>query len=110
MADDRERETDRTTIIRSDGDGRGNPALILVVALIVILLAVLFFAGVFDRGDERDINVDTPDVNVIVPQTQVPVVQTPELYPPPDVNVNVTTPPPLPEENLGNTTIVNNSG
>lgn len=108
MANDRERDTKRTTIITSDGDGRGSAGIILVLALIIIILAVLIFSGAFSRGDDHDLNVavNAPDVNVIVPQTQVPVVTVPEtqVVPPPDVNVNVATPPTEPrEENLGNT-------
>lgn len=107
MADDRERDTERTTIIKRDGNGRGGAWMILLVALIVLILAVLFFAGAFNRGGDRDVNVDinTPDVNVIMPETQVPVVPIPQTEPPPDVNVNVTTPSaePPPETNLGNT-------
>ena len=113
MADDRERETERTTVVTSDR-GRGGAGIILVLAVILIILALLFFAGVFDRDDEPELNVtvNSPDVNVIVPETQLPPLTVPEVQPPPpDVNVNVTTPPPeLPEENLGNTGAVTNSG
>jgi len=115
VADDSERDSERTTIVTSDGDGRGSAAIVLVVVvLIVILLAALFFGGAFNRGEERELNVDinTPDVNVIVPQTQVPVVTVPEVQVPSNVNVNMATPPTeLPEENLSNTgTAVTNSG
>ena len=115
MADDRERDTERTTVVTSDRGGRGGTGIILVLVVILIILALLFFAGVFDRRDEPELNVtvNTPDVNVIVPETQLPPLTVPEVQPPPpDVNVNVTTPPPeLPEENLSNTgTAVNNSG
>ena len=114
MADDSERHTERTTIITSEGNGRGTAMIVLVAALIVIILAMLFFGGMFNRDDARELNVDinTPDVNVILPQTQVPVVTVPEAQVPPDANVNVTTPPPdLPEDNLSNTeTAVTNSG
>ena len=110
VADDRERETERTTVVTSDR-GRGGAGIILVLAVILIILALLFFAGVFDRDDEPELNVtvNSPDVNVIVPETQLPPLTVPEVQPLPDVNVNVTTPPPeLPEENLSNT--VTNSG
>jgi hypothetical protein len=113
VADDSERETERTTIVRSDGDGRGSAWIILVVALIVIILALLFFGGVFDRDEsELNVQINTPDVNVIVPETQVPVVTVPEVQVPPDVNVNVITPPAEPpEQNLSNTeTPVTNRG
>ena len=69
MADDRERDTEHTTVVTRDGGGRGGAGIVLVLALIVILLAVLFFSGVFDRNDEPELNVmvNSPDVNVIVP-------------------------------------------
>ena len=111
--DENKRDTERTTIVTTDGDGRGSTGIILVVALIAIVLAVLFFAGVFDRDDEPELNVtvNSPDVNVIVPETQLPPLTVPEIQPLPDVNVNVTTPPPEPEGNLSNTgTAITNSG
>jgi hypothetical protein len=114
VANDRERDSDRTTIVTRDGDGRGGAVIILVVAVIILLLAVLFFAGAFNRDDAQDLNVDmnTPDVNVIVPPTQAPLTPMPEVQsPPPNVNVNVTTPPPEPTDNLTNTTnTLSNSG
>ena len=106
MADDRDPDTKRTIIVSGDGR-RGSAGIILLVALIFIVLAVLFFAGVFDRGDERELNVqvNTPDVNVIVPQNQVPVVTPlPQTQVPPPVSVNVVTPPiEPPPGNLSNT-------
>jgi hypothetical protein len=106
MADDRERKTERT-IVTSDGERGGSGAVIaILVLLVVVLLAVLFFSGVFNRDDQQDLNVEvnTPDVNVIVPPTQLPpLTPMPEGQSPPDVNVNVTTPPPAPTDNLGNT-------
>jgi hypothetical protein len=110
MAEDKDREPDRDTrhtIITTDGDGRGNAAIILLVALVAILLAVLFFGGVFDRDDQNDLNIDVnapPDINLTLPETQTqppPIVIPPETQtPPPDVNVNVTVPPT--DDNLGN--------
>jgi hypothetical protein len=97
VADDRERDTERTTIVTTDGDGRGSAGLILLVALIVILLAVLFFGGVFDRDDASDLNlaVTTPDANLAMPPAPPQVIVVPEgQAQPPDVNVNITTPPP----------------
>ncbi len=103
MADERERDTERTTIVTTDGDGRSSAGIILVVALIAILLAVLFFGGIFDRDDERDDNLDiAPDVNVTMPDAQLPpppVIVVPDTQaPPPDVSVNVTAPPPAEEQ------------
>lgn len=75
--DDREpnrvSDTERTTIIHSDG-GRGGGSGVLLAVLVLILLAVVLFflfGGNFGRdGDEGDVNVnveapiDIPDVNV----------------------------------------------
>jgi len=115
VADDRERDSERTTIVTTDGDGRGSAGIILVVALIAILLAVLFFGGVFDRGvddDELNVDINTPDMNVTLPETQTPVIVVPEVQAPPDINVNVTTPPPeAPADDVSNTeSVVTNSG
>ena len=112
MADDRERETEhRTTVVSSDGDGRGSAALVIAVLALLIVLAVVFFSGILNRNDDQDLNVELnqPGVNVIMPpETPLPPLTTPEVQPPPpDVNVNVTTPPPPPEENLGNSAITN---
>jgi hypothetical protein len=119
VAEDRERETDRKrehTIITTDGDGRGSAAIILLVALVAILLAVLFFGGIFDRDDETDLNIGVntpPDVNLIVPETQPlppPVIIAPDTQaPPPDVNVNVSLPPPA-EDNLSDVEDVTTNG
>lgn len=117
MADDRDRDSDRetrrTTIVTTDGDGRGSAAIILLVVVVAILLAVLFFGGVFDRDDEDQLNVElnTPDVNVNLPESTLPppppIIVAPDTQaPPPDVNVNITTQPA--EENLDNA--VSNSG
>jgi hypothetical protein len=114
VADDRERDTERTTVVTSDRGSRGGAGIILALAVILIIVALLFFAGVFDRGDEPELNVtvNSPDVNVIVPETQLPPLTVPQTQPAPDVNVNVTTPPQeLPEENLSNTgSAATNSG
>jgi type IV secretory pathway VirB10-like protein len=112
MADDKERETQRTTVVRSDGDGRSSAAIVIaVIALLIVALAVVFFSGILQRNNNQDLNVELnqPGVNVIVPDTQLPPLTTPEVQsPPPDVNINVTTPPPqLPEENVGNSVITN---
>jgi hypothetical protein len=114
VTDEKERETEHTTIVTRDGNGRGGAAIILVVALIVILLAVLFFSGVVNRHEEPELNVmvNSPDVNVVVPPTSLPPLTVPEgQVPPPNVNVNVTTPPEPPVDNLSNTAnTVTNTG
>jgi hypothetical protein len=103
---------ERTTIVTSDGDGRGSAAMILLVVAVAILLAVLFFGGVFDRDDDSDdLNVDintTPDLNMAMPQTAPPpqVIVVPGAQTPPaDVNVSVTAPPP--EEPAAETNDIN---
>ena len=120
MADDNDRDSDRITkrtIVTSDGDGRRSATIILLVALVAILLAVLFFGGTFDRDDESDLNIDVnapPDINLTLPETQPlppPVIIPPDTQaPPPDVNVNVALPPPA-EDNLGDVEgVTTNSG
>jgi hypothetical protein len=114
VADDKEHDTERTTIVRSNGNGGGAAGIILVAALILIILAVLFLGGFLNREEEEELNVqiNTPDVNLILPETQVPVTTIPDVQVPPDVNVNITTPPPeAPEEEFNNAeTAITNSG
>jgi hypothetical protein len=119
VADDREPDTERTTIVTTDGGDRGSSWIVLLLAVIAILLAVLFFTGVFDRGDDDDelnVDVNTPDMNAMMlpPETQTPVIVVPGAQvpaPPPDINVNVTAPPPEPPaDNLSNESNVTNSG
>ncbi|HYJ83599.1 MAG TPA: hypothetical protein VEW26_12255 [Allosphingosinicella sp.] len=84
---DREREpvrdTERTTIIQTDGGGdRGGGGVILAVLLVLVLLAVLYFlfSGSFNRAaDEVGVNV-----NVEAPKIDVPEVRLPEKI---EVNV-----------------------
>jgi hypothetical protein len=78
---DRERETvrdtERTTVIQTDGGRGGGSGVLLAVILIIVLLAVLFFifSGSFNRAADKvgvNVNVDTPkvevpDINVKVP-------------------------------------------
>jgi hypothetical protein len=72
------RESERTTIITSDGNrGRGSGAVIAVVVIlaVLVLLFVLFGGGLNRAADEVgvNVNVDTPkvevpDINVKVPE------------------------------------------
>ncbi|HEX6374763.1 MAG TPA: hypothetical protein VFZ91_03480 [Allosphingosinicella sp.] len=78
---DRERETvrdtERTTVVQTDGRRGGGAGLVIAVLAIVALLAVLFFvfSGSFNRAADEigvNVNVDTPkvevpDVNIKVP-------------------------------------------
>jgi len=74
---DREREipretvhdTERTTIIQTDGGNRGGGGVILAVVLILALLAVLYFvfSGGFNRAADSvgvNVNVETPKVEM----------------------------------------------
>ena len=42
MADDRDRETEHTTIIERDGGGGGGGGVLAVVLLIIVVLVLLF--------------------------------------------------------------------
>ena len=73
---ERSRNTERTTIIHTDGGGGGNGGLIAVVVVLILLAALLFFLFGSSLGGEsadRDVNVnidaptiEVPDVNVDV--------------------------------------------
>jgi len=77
---DRERETvrdtERTTIIQTDGGrDRGGGGVLLAVLLILVLLAVLYFvfSGSFNRAaDEVGVNVNVEAPKIDVPQVNVP--------------------------------------
>ena len=72
------RESERTTIITSDGDrGRGSGVLIAVVSILaVLILLFILFGGSLNRAaDEVGVNVDVstpqvdvPDIDVNVPE------------------------------------------
>jgi hypothetical protein len=71
------RETERTTIIQTDGGrGRGGGGVVLAVVLVVALLALLYFlfSGSFNRAaDEVGVNV-----NVEAPKVELPKVDMPD--------------------------------
>jgi hypothetical protein len=77
---DRERETvrdtERTTIIQTDGGrDRGGGGVLLAVLLILVLLGVLYFifSGSFNRAaDEVGVNVNVEAPNVDMPDVSVP--------------------------------------
>lgn len=73
---ERVRETDRTTIIQSDGDRGGGGVVLALVALLVLgaILFLLFGGGLGGNGDEGDVNV-----NVAAPEITVPDVEMPDV-------------------------------
>jgi hypothetical protein len=89
------RDTERTTIITSDGDrGRGSGVLIAVVVILaVLILLFVLFGGSLNRAADEvgvNVNVDTPqvempDIDVKVPDIDVNV---------PDVEVDTKDEPP----------------
>ena len=70
---ERVRETDRTTIVHSDGGRRGGGAGIITAVLVALLLIVLLFflfRGGFDAAeDEIGVNVDVEAPELKVPET-----------------------------------------
>lgn len=76
------RDTERTTIIHTDGDRGGGGGILLAVVALILLAALLFFlfgGGNLGRtADEGDVNVnidapiEVPDVNVEVPPIEAP--------------------------------------
>lgn len=70
------RETERTTIIQTDGGRRGGGGVVLAVVLILALLAVLYFvfSGSFNRAaDSVGVNV-----NVEAPKVEMPSIDMPD--------------------------------
>ena len=81
---DRVRETDRTTIVHTDGGRRSGGGVLVAVLLLIAVLVLLFFlfGGGFSGGGDNvgvDIDVETPELSV-------PEVSDVDL---PDVNINV---------------------
>lgn len=69
------RDTERTTIIQTDGGGRGGGGVILAVLLILVLLGILWFlfGGGFNRAaDEVGVNVNVEAPKVDVPEVSLP--------------------------------------
>ena len=77
------RETERVTIIRDGGDRSGGSGVLIgvLVVLVALVLAFLFFCGSFNRAAHEagvNVNVNTPslkapDINVKVPDVKVNV-------------------------------------
>jgi len=75
------RDTERTTIIHTDGERRGGSGVLIAVVVIValIILGYLFLGGGLNRAADEvgvNVNVDTPavqipDVNINVPDIDV---------------------------------------
>lgn len=76
---DRARDTERTTIIHTDGGGGGGGGLLVAVVALILLAALLFF--LFGGGLGRD--SDEGDVNVNIDSPEVPAIEMP------NVNVNM---------------------
>ncbi len=69
------RETERTTIIQTDGDrGGGSGVIIAIVVLLVlgVLLFLLFGGGLGGGGDEGDVNVNVEAPEITMPDVEVP--------------------------------------
>ncbi|HYV03676.1 MAG TPA: hypothetical protein VFB82_03765 [Blastocatellia bacterium] len=52
-------------IIQTDGGGSGAMMVLAVVLFMLVLLAVLYFTGVFNRGGSKheiDVNINKPGV------------------------------------------------
>ena len=70
------RESERTTIITTDGDrGRGGGAIIAVVVIlaVLVLLFVLFGGSLNRAADEVGVNVDVETPKVEVPNVDINV-------------------------------------
>ena len=67
MADDRDRDTEHTTVIERDGGGGGGGGVLAVVLLVIVVLVLLFVFR--DQlgfgGDDTDITVPE-EINVNV--------------------------------------------
>ena len=71
------RDTERTTIIQTDGGrDRGGGGVVLAVVLILALLAVLYF--VFSGGFNRAADSVGVNVNVETPKVEMPKVDMPD--------------------------------
>ena len=70
------RDTERTTIIQTDGGGdRGGGGVILAILLILVLLGVLYFlfgGGLNRAADEVGVNVNVETPKVEMPKVDMP--------------------------------------
>ena len=64
---DRDRETERTTIVETNGDRGGGGVLAVVLLIIVVLVLLFLFRGQLGFGGADTTEIDVPeqvDVNV----------------------------------------------
>jgi hypothetical protein len=84
------RDTERTTVVQTEGGRRGGGALLAIV-LIILLLVLLFFLfgrGMLDRaGDEVGVNVDVDAPKVDVPDVDVKIPEEVKVEVPEEVRV-----------------------
>jgi hypothetical protein len=68
MADDRDRDTEHTTIIERNGGGGGGGGVLAVVLLVIVVLVLLFvFRDQLGFGAADDTDIQVPDeINVNV--------------------------------------------
>jgi hypothetical protein len=83
------RDTERTTIVHTDGGGRGG-GMVIAVVLIIAVLALLYFlfGGNLNRAADEvgvNVNVDTPKVEV--PDVKIPDV---DINVPENVNIDLS--------------------
>lgn len=70
------RETERTTIIQTDGGRKGGGGVVVAVIAILALLAILYF--VFTGGFGRTADSIGVNVNVDAPKVELPDVDLPD--------------------------------
>lgn len=100
---DRIRETERTTVVHTDGERRGGRGLLIAIILLLAVAALLFFlfGGNVNRAADEvgvNVNVEAPEMpDVQVPDVDVPNVKVPDVDVSevnvnlPDVDVNADT-------------------
>lgn len=65
MVDDRDRETEHTTVIERDSGGGGGVLAVVLLIIVVLVLLWVFRDSLGFGGSETNINVpETVDVNV----------------------------------------------
>lgn len=65
MADDRDRDTEHTTVVERDGGGGGGGVLAVVLLIIVVLVLLWVFRDQLGFGHATNVNVpNSIDINV----------------------------------------------